>query len=154
MLGHSLRLVSRTARTDQSPGPAPGGAAPPSPFVPAPAGLPAPRSLAPPRPHGMVIGTTAPAAMKGAHVHIEASIGDITTQQVDAVVNAANSTLLGGGGVDGAIHTAAGPQLLEACRELRATTLPQGLPVGRAAATPAFEMPARWVIHTVGPNRQ
>lgn len=101
----------------------------------------------------MVIGTTAPAAMKGAHVHIEASIGDITTQQVDAVVNAANSTLLGGGGVDGAIHTAAGPQLLEACRELRATTLPQGLPVGRAAATPAFEMPARWVIHTVGPNR-
>lgn len=101
----------------------------------------------------MVVMEVPPAALKGAPVHIEASIGDITTQQVDAVVNAANSTLLGGGGVDGAIHRAAGPQLLEACRELRATTLPQGLPVGQAVATPAFELPARWVIHTVGPNR-
>ena len=79
--------------------------------------------------------------------------GDITTRQVDAVANAANSSLLGGGGVDGAIHRAAGPGLLEACRHLRATTLPDGLPPGRAVATPGFELPARWVIHTVGPNR-
>ena len=60
---------------------------------------------------------------------------------------------LGGGGVDGAIHAAAGPRLLEACRELRRTTLPDGLPVGEAVATPGFDLPARWVIHTVGPNR-
>ena len=86
-------------------------------------------------------------------MRIEAVIGDITTQEADAVVNAANSTLLGGGGVDGAIHRAAGPRLLEACRRLRATDLPEGLPVGQAVATPAFDLPARWVIHTVGPNR-
>ena len=86
-------------------------------------------------------------------MQVEAVAGDITTQQVDAVVNAANSSLLGGGGVDGAIHAAAGPRLLAACRELRATTLPDGLPVGQAVATPAFDLPARWVIHTVGPNR-
>ena len=61
--------------------------------------------------------------------------------------------LLGGGGVDGAIHAAAGPRLLEACRELRRTTLPAGLPVGEAVATPGFDLPTRWVIHTVGPNR-
>ncbi len=79
--------------------------------------------------------------------------GDITTARVDAIVNAANSSLLGGGGVDGAIHTAAGRQLLEACRELRRTTLPDGLAVGDAVATPAFELPAEWVVHTVGPNR-
>ncbi|GAB3554934.1 O-acetyl-ADP-ribose deacetylase [Arthrobacter tumbae] len=79
--------------------------------------------------------------------------GDITTQQVDAVVNAANSSLLGGGGVDGAIHAAAGPELLEACRALRAGSLPDGLPVGQAVATPGFGLPARWIIHTVGPNR-
>ncbi|MDO4887749.1 MAG: O-acetyl-ADP-ribose deacetylase [Actinomycetaceae bacterium] len=84
---------------------------------------------------------------------IEAMRGDITTQEVDAVVNAANSSLLGGGGVDGAIHRAAGPRLLDACRELRRTSLPEGLPVGQAVATPGFELPARWVIHTVGPNR-
>jgi O-acetyl-ADP-ribose deacetylase len=77
--------------------------------------------------------------------------GDITTAEVDAVVNAANSGLLGGGGVDGAIHRAGGPAILEECRELRRTTLPDGLPTGQAVATTAGEMPARWVIHTVGP---
>jgi len=86
-------------------------------------------------------------------MRIEAVLGDITGQDVDAVVNAANSGLLGGGGVDGAIHRAAGPQLLAACRELRRTTLPDGLPVGQAVATPGFALPARWVVHTVGPNR-
>ncbi len=86
-------------------------------------------------------------------MQLEAVAGDITTQRVDAIVNAANSSLLGGGGVDGAIHAAAGPRLLAACRELRATTLPDGLPVGGAVATPGFDLSARWVIHTVGPNR-
>ncbi|MBW3068036.1 MULTISPECIES: O-acetyl-ADP-ribose deacetylase [unclassified Actinomyces] len=86
-------------------------------------------------------------------MRIEAVRGDITAQEADAVVNAANSGLLGGGGVDGAIHRAAGPRLLQACRELRATSLPDGLPVGQAVATPGFDLPARWVIHTVGPNR-
>ena len=78
-------------------------------------------------------------------------LGDITEQDVDAVVNAANSSLLGGGGVDGAIHRRGGPEILAACRELRATRLPDGLPAGRAVATTAGRMPARWVIHTVGP---
>ena len=84
---------------------------------------------------------------------IEAVQGDIVGEQVDAVVNAANSSLLGGGGVDGAIHRAAGPGLIEECRRLRATTLPDGLPVGHAVATDGYDLPARWVIHTVGPNR-
>lgn len=84
---------------------------------------------------------------------LEAIRGDITTQQVDAVVNAANSLLLGGGGVDGAIHAAAGPALLDECRRLRASRYHDGLPVGEAVATGAGELPARWVIHTVGPNR-
>jgi len=86
-------------------------------------------------------------------VTITAELGDITTVDVDAIVNAANSSLLGGGGVDGAIHRAAGPELLAACRALRASSLPDGLPVGEAVATPGFALPARWVIHTVGPNR-
>ena len=77
--------------------------------------------------------------------------GDLTTEAAEAVVNAANSSLLGGGGVDGAIHRAGGPEVLEACRALRAGPLPQGLPTGKAVATTAGRMPARWVIHTVGP---
>lgn len=84
---------------------------------------------------------------------IEALQGDITAQHVDAIVNAANSSLLGGGGVDGAIHAAAGPALLAECRQLRAGRWHDGLPVGEAVATGAGELPARWVIHTVGPNR-
>jgi O-acetyl-ADP-ribose deacetylase (regulator of RNase III) len=82
---------------------------------------------------------------------IELHLGDITRFAADAIVNAANSSLLGGGGVDGAIHRAGGPAILAACRELRASTLPDGLPAGQAVATTAGELPARWVIHTVGP---
>ncbi|HIW46321.1 MAG TPA: O-acetyl-ADP-ribose deacetylase [Candidatus Yaniella excrementigallinarum] len=77
--------------------------------------------------------------------------GDITTIEVDAIVNAANTSLLGGGGVDGAIHSAGGPDILAATKELRATSLPDGLPTGDAVATTAGNLPARWVIHTVGP---
>ena len=86
-------------------------------------------------------------------MRLEVVAGDITVQRVDAVVNAANAALLGGGGVDGAIHAAAGPTLLAECRRLRRTTLPDGLGVGQAVATGAGRLPARWVIHTVGPNR-
>ena len=77
--------------------------------------------------------------------------GDITQQDAEAIVNAANSSLLGGGGVDGAIHRAGGPMILEECKQLRATDWPDGLPTGRAAATTGGRLPARWVIHTVGP---
>lgn len=77
--------------------------------------------------------------------------GDITKIEADAIVNAANSSLLGGGGVDGAIHRAGGPDILSECKDLRATTLPDGLPAGEAVETTAGNLPARWVIHTVGP---
>jgi O-acetyl-ADP-ribose deacetylase len=84
-------------------------------------------------------------------VRIEAVQGDITEQAVDAIVNAANSSLLGGGGVDGAIHRAGGPAILEECRQIRADRHPAGLPTGQAVATTGGDLPARWVIHTVGP---
>ncbi|WP_030175039.1 O-acetyl-ADP-ribose deacetylase [Spirillospora albida] len=77
--------------------------------------------------------------------------GDITQQKTDAVVNAANSSLLGGGGVDGAIHRRGGPEILAECRRLRASHYGGGLPAGQAVATTAGLLPARWVIHTVGP---
>ena len=86
-------------------------------------------------------------------MRIEVVRGDITRQDVEAVVNAANSSLLGGGGVDGAIHHAAGAALREACRDLRRTSHPDGLATGDAVATVAGDLPARWVIHTVGPRR-
>jgi O-acetyl-ADP-ribose deacetylase len=82
---------------------------------------------------------------------IEAVQGDITHQAVDAIVNAANSSLLGGGGVDGAIHRRGGPAILAECRAVRAERYPDGLPTGQAVATTAGDLPARWVIHTVGP---
>ena len=78
-------------------------------------------------------------------------VGDITREEVDAIVNAANSSLIGGGGVDGAIHRAGGPAILEACRRIRATTYPDGLPTGEAVITTGGNLPARFVIHTVGP---
>lgn len=84
-------------------------------------------------------------------MRIELVEGDITAQRVDAIVNAANSSLLGGGGVDGAIHRRGGPAILAECRALRESRFPQGLPTGQAVATTAGELPARWVIHTVGP---
>jgi O-acetyl-ADP-ribose deacetylase (regulator of RNase III) len=82
---------------------------------------------------------------------VELVVGDITTQGVDAIVNAANSSLLGGGGVDGAIHRRGGPAILEECQRIRRERLPQGLPTGQAVATTGGKLPARWVIHTVGP---
>lgn len=78
-------------------------------------------------------------------------VGDITNQNVDVIVNAANSTLLGGGGVDGAIHRGGGPAILEECREIRRTLYPQGLLAGEAVITTAGNLPARFVVHTVGP---
>src|SRR5438034_7950824 len=84
-------------------------------------------------------------------VRIELVRGDITDERVDAVVNAANSSLLGGGGVDGAIHRRGGSAIRQECREIRRTAHPEGLPTGKAVATSAGNLPARWVIHTVGP---
>ncbi len=78
-------------------------------------------------------------------------VGDITKEKVDAVVNAANSSLMGGGGVDGAIHRAGGPEILKECREIRQAQHPDGLPTGQAVITTAGKMAARNVIHTVGP---
>ena len=78
-------------------------------------------------------------------------VGDITRQSVNAIVNAANSSLLGGGGVDGAIHKRGGPQILAECREIRRKLYPQGLPTGQAVLTTAGALPADFVIHTVGP---
>lgn len=77
--------------------------------------------------------------------------GDITAENIDAIVNAANSSLMGGGGVDGAIHRKGGPEIIEECRRIRATTHPQGLPPGRAVSTTGGKLAAGWVIHTVGP---
>jgi O-acetyl-ADP-ribose deacetylase (regulator of RNase III) len=84
-------------------------------------------------------------------MHLELVLGDITEQHVDAIVNAANSSLLGGSGVDGAIHRRGGPEIGRACRALRAGGYPNGLPAGQAVATTAGLLPATWVIHTVGP---
>jgi O-acetyl-ADP-ribose deacetylase (regulator of RNase III) len=78
-------------------------------------------------------------------------VGDITKQDTDAIVNAANSSLLGGGGVDGAIHRAGGPQILEECREIRRTRFPEGLPSGEAVITSGGKLSALYVVHTVGP---
>lgn len=78
--------------------------------------------------------------------------GDITSVGVDAIVNAANSVMLGGGGVDGAIHAAAGPRLLEACRSVPLVAQRVRCRVGDAVTTPGFDLPARWVVHTVGPH--
>jgi O-acetyl-ADP-ribose deacetylase len=85
----------------------------------------------------------------GGRVRVET--GDITRQKVDVIVNAANSGLLGGGGVDGAIHRAGGPDILDACRAIRRDKLPGGLPAGEAVETAAGRLSARYVIHTVGP---
>lgn len=82
---------------------------------------------------------------------VEVAVGDLTAEDVDAIVNAANSTLLGGGGVDGAIHRAAGPELLAECREVRRTQFPDGLPTGEAVITSGANLKARHIIHTVGP---
>jgi O-acetyl-ADP-ribose deacetylase (regulator of RNase III) len=82
---------------------------------------------------------------------VKVVVGNIVKEEVDAIVNAANSTLLGGGGVDGAIHQAGGGEILAECEKLRETEYPQGLPTGEVAITKAGKLPARFVIHTVGP---
>lgn len=82
---------------------------------------------------------------------VKVKVGDITRENVDAIVNAANSTLLGGGGVDGAIHDAGGGQILKECREIRRAKYPNGLPTGEAVITSGGNLAARFVIHTVGP---
>uniref|UniRef100_Q47EQ7 Appr-1-p processing n=1 Tax=Dechloromonas aromatica (strain RCB) TaxID=159087 RepID=Q47EQ7_DECAR len=92
--------------------------------------------------------TTPPSYMNG---RVRLYVGDLTDQAVDAIVNAANRTLLGGGGVDGAIHRRGGPAILDACRELRRSQWPDGLPTGQVALTNGGKLPAPYVIHTVGP---
>lgn len=82
---------------------------------------------------------------------VRVEVGDVTTRVVDAIVNAANSSLMGGGGVDGAIHKAGGPTILEECKEIRRTKFPEGLPTGEAIVTSAGDLPSKFVIHTVGP---
>ena len=82
---------------------------------------------------------------------VQVVVGDITKQDVEAIVNAANSSLLGGGGVDGAIHRAGGPEILAECREIRRTRFPEGLPTGEAVITTGGKLTALYVIHTVGP---
>jgi O-acetyl-ADP-ribose deacetylase len=84
-------------------------------------------------------------------MRVTLKLGDISRERADAIVNAANSSLLGGGGVDGAIHRRGGPAILTECLELRKTRYNEGLPAGRAVATTAGDLDARWVIHTVGP---
>ena len=88
---------------------------------------------------------------RGLDGRLAVHVGDLTEQAVDAIVNAANASLLGGGGVDGAIHRRGGPAILEACRAIRRSRYPDGLPTGEVVITTAGELPARHVIHTVGP---
>jgi O-acetyl-ADP-ribose deacetylase (regulator of RNase III) len=88
---------------------------------------------------------------KGGNATLELIKGDITDVEADAIVNAANSTLLGGGGVDGAIHRKGGPKILEECRRIRETEWPDGLPTGKAVMTSGGNLKAKYVIHTVGP---
>ncbi|MFN2501872.1 MAG: O-acetyl-ADP-ribose deacetylase [Pyrinomonadaceae bacterium] len=85
------------------------------------------------------------------HSRVIVTVGDITSEKVDGVVNAANSSLMGGGGVDGAIHAAGGPAILNDCKQIRKFSFPDGLPTGEAVITAAGNLPARYVIHTVGP---
>ncbi|MEQ7009717.1 O-acetyl-ADP-ribose deacetylase [Actinopolymorpha sp. B17G11] len=84
-------------------------------------------------------------------MRVELLDGDITEQPVDVIVNAANPSLLGGAGVDGAIHRRGGPAIIAECQALRTSQYPRGLPIGEAVATTAGELPARWVVHTAGP---
>src|SRR5256885_3785629 len=99
---------------------------------------------------GPMIGETRRGEVDGA-MRIDLAKGDLTEQAVDAIVNTANASLLGGGGVDGAIHRRGGPEILDECQALRASHYGRGLPTGQAVATTAGRLPARWVIHTVGP---
>ena len=85
------------------------------------------------------------------HQRLIIKSGDITEESVDAIVNAANLTLFGGGGVDGAIHRKGGPSILEECKRIRASSYPNGLPTGEAVITIAGDLPSKYVIHTVGP---
>lgn len=99
----------------------------------------------------MVADTNNLGADLNAKPHILLLQGDITQEAADAIVNAANSSLMGGGGVDGAIHRRGGPEILAECKKIRSEQFPDGLPTGLAVATTAGRLPAKWVIHTVGP---